>query len=267
MEVNMQFLRWLYGSFLNLFPRAYREEYGEELQMVFNLSLDDAMKIGGMEVAGVVLRELMGLPTAILYEHLRKPKYGLVAQASSFAKGNFMETIQEIGWADLGSWTATVASLLPLWLLSFAFAFMGAGFPLELAIIGFYLTIPVSIVLLWKGWLTFDLLLYSLFPFILLFIFIEISTSYKTPFILFCALILTIGIIGYQRSLNKDSLTLAWLSLLLAAIATWVLASHATRNYWQMFDGLGFPFGCFPGTQACPLPDNLSPWWVLFFSW
>jgi hypothetical protein len=68
----MRFFRWLYGLLLNLFPRTYREEYGDELQAVFNLSLDDAMKIGGMEVAGVILCELIGLPTAILYEHWRE---------------------------------------------------------------------------------------------------------------------------------------------------------------------------------------------------
>ncbi|MCK7485407.1 MAG: hypothetical protein MZU97_07490 [Bacillus subtilis] len=43
----------LYALLLYLFPRAYREEYGEELQSVFDLSLDDAMRSGGMEVARI----------------------------------------------------------------------------------------------------------------------------------------------------------------------------------------------------------------------
>jgi hypothetical protein len=257
----------LYALLLGLFPRSYREEYGDELRAVFNLSLDDALKQGKLEATIVVLRELAGLPKAIFYEYLRNPKHGLAAQPFIFAKGIYMETIMRIQWADEDSWEATLFSLLPLWLLSFAI--MAEGFPrppisIELAYIAsFYLAIPVSIVLLWKGWLEVDILLYSLFPFTLLFMFDEISTTYKSPFILVCALILSAGIIGARRS---DSVTVRWLILLLLAITTWALASHAAQNYWQMFDGFYFPFGCFPGTQECPLPANLSPWWVVFFS-
>jgi hypothetical protein len=123
----MQFIRRVYSSFLSLFPKNYREEYSEELQAVFNLSLDDAMKIGSMEVAGVILRELIGLPTAILHEHLRKPRYGSVAQASIFEQGNHMETIMKIRLAAQDSWMAILATLLPLWLLSFTI--MVEGFP------------------------------------------------------------------------------------------------------------------------------------------
>jgi hypothetical protein len=90
----------------------------------------------------------------------------------------------------------------------------------------------------------------------------EISTTYKSPFILLCALILSIGIIGAKRS---NSVTVRWLLLLLLAVITWVLASHAAQSYWRMVDGLGFPFECMPDTQNCPLPGNLSPWWVLIF--
>lgn len=54
-----------------LFPKMHREEYGEELQSVFNLLLEDAMQIGWLEVTGVVLREMIGLPKAILFEHMR----------------------------------------------------------------------------------------------------------------------------------------------------------------------------------------------------
>ena len=175
-----------------------------------------------------------------------------------------MGTIKKFYWTMEDSWIAILASLLPLWLLSVAV--MGEGFPkpvsIEWAIAAFILAIASSIVLLWKGWLEIDIILYSLFPFILLFMFEEISTTYKSPFILLCALILSIGIIGAKRS---NSVTVRWLILLLLAVTTWVLASRAAQNYWQMFDGLDFPFGCFPGTQDCPLPANLSPWWVLFF--
>jgi hypothetical protein len=260
----MQFLRGCYGLLLNLYPKTYREENGDELQAVFNASLNDAIQIGLLEVTSVLLREMIGLSEAILYEHLRTRRYGLVHQPSIFAKGIYTETIEKIGWADLGSWTATLASFLPLWLLSFAFT---GAVSIKLAYVAFYLTIPVSLILLWKGWLTFDLILYSLFsfPFIFMFTFESIDTSYKTPFILLCTLVLTTGIVGYQRSLNKDSLTLAWLILLLATIATWMFASHAAQNYWQMVSDLGY--GCVLLTPGCPpLTGNETPWWVLLFS-
>ena len=63
------------------------------------------------------------------------------------------------------------------------------------------------------------------------------------PFILLCALSLTTGIVGYQRSLNKDFLTLGWLILVLIVIATWVVASHADQNYWQMVSSATKPAG------------------------
>ena len=181
---------------------------------------------------------------------------------------NFMKTIEYVRWADPPLWKATLANLLPLWLLSFVFT--AEGFPpppisIELAATAFVLAIAVSLVLLWLRWLTPELLLYSFFPLILLFLFDEISTSYKTPFILLCALLLTTGIVGYQLSLYKDSVGLGWLILLVVAIAIWMLASHAVQNYWQMVGDLGY--GCIPDTQGCaPLTGKETPWWVLFFS-
>lgn len=68
----MQFIRRLYGWLLLLFPKLYREEFGEELQIVFDLSVDEALNKGALEVAGIVLRELTGLPKAIILAHLRE---------------------------------------------------------------------------------------------------------------------------------------------------------------------------------------------------
>jgi hypothetical protein len=236
----------LFALLLYLFPKAYREEYGEELQVVFDLSLDDAMQAGMLEVVRVMLRELIGLPKAILYQHLRKPRYGLAVQASILEKDSYMKTMQKIEWEELGSWKATLASLLPLWLFFFAFTNISDSSLEILEIIAFYLILPVCIVSLLKGWMTFELLLYSFFPIPIMFLFDEMDWSYRISILLFCTLILTVGIVGYQRSLNKDSVTLAWLILLLTAIATWIFASHAVQNYWQM--------------------GNETPWWVILFS-
>ena len=242
----MHFIHRLYGWLLLLFPRMYREEYGDELQAVFDLSLDDAMQAGMLEVVRVMLRELTDLPKAIIHEHLRKPRYSLVAQTSILEKDGYMKTMPKIEWEQLGSWKATIASLLPLWLFFFALTNLSGSILEILEIIAFCLIIPVIIISLWKGWMTFDLLLYSFLPIPILFFFDEMDWSYRISILLFCTLILTVGIVGYQRSLNKDSVTLAWLSLLLAAVAAWIFASHAVQNYWQM--------------------GNEISWWVLLFS-
>jgi hypothetical protein len=65
-------VKQLYALLLHLFPRAYRQDYGDELQTVFNSSLDEARKAGSLEVLRVSLRELIGLPRAVIYEHLRE---------------------------------------------------------------------------------------------------------------------------------------------------------------------------------------------------
>lgn len=64
-------MKRLYSLLLLLFPKVYRDDYGEELQEVFDLSIDDAMESGGLEVARVALHELSSLPEAIVHEHLR----------------------------------------------------------------------------------------------------------------------------------------------------------------------------------------------------
>ena len=142
-----------------------------------------------------------------------------------------MKTIPKIEYEELGSWKATLVSLLPLWLFFFAIANIFNSSLEILEIIAFYLIIPVIIVSLWKGWTTFDLLLYSFFPMFVQFFYDDIDSSCKLLLQLLCTLTLTPGIVGYQRSLNKDSVTLAWLSLLLAAIAAWIFVSHAVQNY------------------------------------
>lgn len=88
-------MKGLYALLLYLFPRVYREEYGDELQAVFNLSLEDAAKRGMVSFAGVVLDELIHLPIAIIYEHLReRRKAKMIGRFSSrfdFAPGSRRE--------------------------------------------------------------------------------------------------------------------------------------------------------------------------------
>ena len=96
----MQLLRRTYGFLLSLYPREYRDEFSEELQKVFNLSLNDAIKVGWPEVISVVLREMLGLPSAILYEHLRERRKTKVRKGFysyfDFANGSWKEFLTSI---------------------------------------------------------------------------------------------------------------------------------------------------------------------------
>jgi hypothetical protein len=177
-----------------------------------------------------------------------------------------MDNLKDIRLATLNSWGTTLANLLPLWLLSLSI--MAEGFPRppisgEVAI-GFFATaIVAKILFTWKGWMAIELLLYSLFPFVLLYAFDEVSTAYKTPFIILCTLILTAGVVGYQRIRSPS---IRWVILLVATSVTLVAASNATHNFWAMAEDLGYQ-RCFPDAYGCaPLTGKETPWWILFFS-
>ena len=123
MEVNLQFLRRFYVLLLTFYPRSYQEEYGGELQAVFNLSLEHAIKSGSGEVALAVLRELMGLPKAILYEHLRERRKAKMT-------GKFASRFDFVP----GSWTEAFTALAPF-LFGMAMVFFGY--------LGKYITFPL----------------------------------------------------------------------------------------------------------------------------
>lgn len=176
-----------------------------------------------------------------------------------------MVTTQRIDWSTPSPWLKTAATLLPLWLV--ALAVMGEGFPeppvsIEAAGVFFLLAVGLSILLLWQRWMTVELLLYTFLPLAFMFAFDEISTAYKTPFILLCTLILTVGLIGYQHS------TTTWwrvFSLVAAAVVCLALAWHAMSNYWQVVAALNYG-DCFPDAADCgQLAGHAPPWWALFF--
>ena len=70
MNSGWQSLRLIYGKCLMLYPKIYREEYGEELQAVFGLSIEEAIKKGEFEIERSTLRELVSLPQAVVLEYL-----------------------------------------------------------------------------------------------------------------------------------------------------------------------------------------------------
>jgi len=177
-----------------------------------------------------------------------------------------MENAKEIRRAAPVSWIMTLGSLLPIWLLSLSI--MVEGFPRppitkEVAIALFVTFIVANIVLIWKRWMTIELLLYSLFPFLLLYTFDEISTTYKIPFIILCSLILTAGAVAYQRI--RSSRQQRCLILLIVTIVTLFAALHAADNFWGMVSDLGYE-QCIPDAHGCaPLTGQETPWWILFF--
>jgi hypothetical protein len=163
-------------------------------------------------------------------------------------------------------WVEAFLSLLPLWLISLAIT--GEGFPspplsFELGKWLIALALPLGLLMLWKRWLSAALFLYSLAPLTFLFIFDEISTTYKTPFILLSTLILTLGVLAFHGCRTQKQRILV---LSVALAITWFFASNATFRFWEMTDQLGY-VECFPDYTGCaPLPDDATPWWRLFFS-
>jgi len=98
-------LHKVYAGLLMFYPKAFREEYGKELQSVFNLSVDEAATKGGFELEGLILRELVNLPKAVFLEHLRERRNEkMIRNFGSYF--NFAS----------GSWKEYLTALLPFFL-------------------------------------------------------------------------------------------------------------------------------------------------------
>ncbi len=142
---------WLtrvYRACLALFPAAYRDEYGEELEYAIRASVADARARGGRALATLAWRELRDLPPALLAAHISQwegramrlqaglhlpdgpiPSYLLVALFVPFMIPLFMIVLS----AMLGggpSWLYTGPVLL-LGLIAIAIGVLGLakGFP------------------------------------------------------------------------------------------------------------------------------------------
>ena len=148
---KLQFLRDCLGLLLNLYPKTYREEYGKELQTVFNLSIDAAMKLGRLETVKVVLHELIGLPKAILYEHLRERRRtkmaGKFASRFDFSPGSRTESFAALAPFLLFGALPTllgyfrVMDFVPLW-LDIVSVILFWSFGLGLLLLGFVKRFP-----------------------------------------------------------------------------------------------------------------------------
>ena len=157
-------MKKLYSLLLYLFPSSYRDEYGDELRVVFGLSFDAAMKAGWTEALRVALHELVGLPGAILYEHLRERRKMMAGKSVSwfdFEPGSRNEILAALAPFLLGAALPTLVSLIgnsidiPLWIQIVFTLFMWFLIG-SLLILGFmksaprwfmpYLGVPLSII-------------------------------------------------------------------------------------------------------------------------
>jgi hypothetical protein len=139
-------MKRLYTLLLHLFPSSYRQEYSDELQAVFDLSFDEALKNGRWAVLRLIFRELIGLPGALIYEHLRqRRKSRMVKRQNSrfdFPPGSISETL------------AALVPLLLLVLLSmliFIADSLFGRFPERLATVLSYLSVGLFFILILLG--------------------------------------------------------------------------------------------------------------------
>lgn len=166
-------------------------------------------------------------------------------------------------------WIKVAATLAPLWML--ALSVTAEGFPNppiagNQALILFYAAIAAAILVTLKFRTLIELPFIILIPPSFVFLFDEITTTYKTPFIFFCTLILSLGIIAYQVLADTRSLKAAIPVLLAACILAYLAAWVASRNFWAYTDSLGIE-RCFLDYTGCPpLPAGHPAWWRFFVS-
>jgi hypothetical protein len=68
MKLVIESLTKLYAAFLHLYPVRFRDEFAEEMKIVFRDSVSDAVKAGMLAGARVCIREIGELPFSILRE-------------------------------------------------------------------------------------------------------------------------------------------------------------------------------------------------------
>ena len=174
-----------------------------------------------------------------------------------------MGIIQYFRHTQQPTWLVTLACVVPLWLL--AVAIMVEGFPpppipLSLALFAFFSASVIAAVLLWRRKISVIFLLYCGLPFFLLYTFDEISTVYKTQYILACTLFLTLAAVAHLRSQSPIK---AWLFLLLGVVVTLLAAEEIGASYWDLVSSQGLDL-CYP--DCLPQLDQANSWWRMLIS-
>ncbi len=87
MTLLTRFAFWLYAVLLRLYPRYYREEYGEEVTAVFQHHLQQAAAASPRDALAVIGRELRDWPLSCLREHARERNRLLLLPRPLFVSG------------------------------------------------------------------------------------------------------------------------------------------------------------------------------------
>lgn len=150
---------------------------------------------------------------------------------------------------------------LPLWLFTATVSIEGfppPGLPLWAGITAFALGVLIILYLAWRRALDASMFAMML-PFVLMVFFDEVTTSYKTPFLLVSTAVVSASILFYQKAEDRK-----WRALILLAgvIVAILLASHAKDVFWSLFSDRYIH--CFP--DCLPVSGVDTPWWKLFFN-
>jgi hypothetical protein len=87
MTLFTRFAFWTYAILLRLYPRYFREEFGEEVTAVFQHHLQQAAAASPRDALAVVGRELRDWPLSCLREHARERNRQLLLPRPLFVSG------------------------------------------------------------------------------------------------------------------------------------------------------------------------------------
>ncbi len=99
----ISFVLRFYNNLLRLYPRGFRDEFADEMRVVFTQALTDAMERGGMAWLSVCWREVRDLPATLWRE-----------SAFDHEKAGMNENTSSLGFDEKRlSWREMVLGLFP----------------------------------------------------------------------------------------------------------------------------------------------------------
>ncbi|MBT3313068.1 MAG: hypothetical protein HN390_00505, partial [Anaerolineae bacterium] len=107
MKYAAQFALWLYERLLGFYPRNFRYEFGEEIVLVFDEAVNDAVNLSGWALFRVSIRELRDLPKALFGAYWHEIQDGI----GGYRMFDFRN---EEMWKIEDHKEATIAALPPL---------------------------------------------------------------------------------------------------------------------------------------------------------
>jgi hypothetical protein len=105
MKLFVRLIIRFYAFLMRLFPRQFREEFGEEMTVVFVVALQDVRQRGIRSVAAVWLREVRDLPLSLAREHWRAFEDRESLMTAGYKKP---------GWSFYPRWVLATALSIPV---------------------------------------------------------------------------------------------------------------------------------------------------------